>query len=295
MKLQSPLSRKFCAHWNTKIPEVAVTRAVESVFPDLKKAIPPIDPFHLATLRSIKHIIPAEIEFDGVISLTSSGDYIIQLNDNLSETKKRFTVAHEIGHTFFFDLEDQVNSRFRVEDSGVETLHPDFEEERICNLAAEEILMPSAQFSSRLQQLPPLASTILQLSREFKTTIHTTSLRVVQLSDYKLIICMWKYRASMNLYETVWIARNGNYKEVEQEKFFATEDQPIFKAFSTKTSFRGRKWISLGGPLGHYFVDCIVLGGQSKHLTVFILDRDAKRLVGSKTINEASTDGLRLA
>lgn len=136
--------------------------------------------------------------------------------------------------------------------------------------------------------MPPIANTILQLPREFKTSIHTTSLRVVRLSPYKLIICMWKYKASMNLYETVWIARNGQDKGVAQEKFFVTEDQPIFKAFSTKTSFRGRKWISLGGPLGHYFVDCIVLVGQSKHLTVFILDRDAKRLVG-KTINEAST------
>ena len=295
MKLQSPLLRKFCARWNSRIPEVAVIRAVESVFPDLKKAIPPIDPFHLATFRRVKQIVNTELAFDGVISLTSSGDYVIQLSSELTEERRRFTVAHEIGHTLFFDLEDRVSSRFRVVDSHIESFHPDSGEERICNLVAEEILMPSAHFLSRIQLFPPIASTILQLSKEFKTSIHATSHRAVQLSPYKLIICMWEYKANMNLYETVWVVRNGHYKGAAQEKFIVTDDQPIFRAFNAKTGFRGKKWISLGGPIGQYFVDCIVLGRQAMRLiTVFILETDAERLVGTKADIAASTDELRL-
>lgn len=43
-----------------------------------------------------------EIEADGFISETSNGDCIVELNAAHLETRRRFTLAHEIYSTYLF-------------------------------------------------------------------------------------------------------------------------------------------------------------------------------------------------
>lgn len=288
MKTLSPLLKKFCSHWGSNSPEFAIVQAVKATFPELKDASPPIDPFRLALHRKVKEIISADIKADGEISLTSDSSYVIHLNAKHPETRKRFTVGHEIGHTLFFDLEGQTGSRFRVVDAGVDSLLPDWGEEYLCNVASAEILMPFISFSARMRNLPPTTKTILQLSKEFNISLQATARRVVQLSSFKLMVCMWEYKPAVNCYETLWVAKPYSTRGSIHDRFFVTSDQPIFKAF-TEESFRGRKWVSLDGPLDHYFVDGLTLGGQGKRLlTVFILETIAERLVGRPSFDDAA-------
>lgn len=290
MKVLSSSIEKLCTHWGSSIPQVAIVRAVKSTFPFLNDIVPPVDPYYLAKTRGVKEIIHTEIEPDGIISLTPSGEYIIRLNSRQPNSRKRFTVAHEVGHTLFFELEDQNKSRFPLEESGIESLRTDWGEEYICNIAAIEILMPFNQFASKMQKSPPTAATVLQLAGEFKTSLQATARRIVQFSPYKLMICLWEYKPITNSYETVWHTKLNSKNEVGQEKLIVTRDQPIFKAFDTEANFRGREWVSLAGPIDDYLVDGIVLKGQSKRLiTVFILEPRAERLMGSPICREVSS------
>ena len=295
MKPQSPLLKAFCTHWKSSIPEVAIIRAVESTFPDLKTVLPPIDLYRFALKRRAR-VFLAKIECDGIISRTVTGEYVIKLNKRNSEQRNRFTLAHEIGHTLFFDLEETVESRFRIDDSGVESICPDWEEEYICNVAAAEILMPLNHFSGTLQRLPPTVATILKLSAEYNTSLHATARRVVQLSQYRLLICLWEYKPAMDLYETLWIAKPYHERRDAQQNILVTENQPVFKTFTTESSFRGRRWISLGGPLDDYFVDGVVMASNPvrRVLTVFILESLAEHIIGQPISTAVIREQLRL-
>ena len=82
--------------------------------------------------------------------LIPRGDkFLVYLRQNVPKTRRRFTLAHEIGHTLFYrktgagdDLQHQVNVMNKEEHAA---------EEQICSLFAGALLLPA----SRLQRLIP--------------------------------------------------------------------------------------------------------------------------------------------
>jgi Zn-dependent peptidase ImmA (M78 family) len=262
MKPHSDTVAKFCARWESRIPDVAINRAVYSTFHELKRLVPPIDPFAIAASRGIQ-IIPIHMEYDGVLSLSEAGCYMIELNKSHPDTRKRFTVAHELGHTLFLDLEvHRRDSRLRLRETKLGLVGTDRAEERLCNIAAAEILMPGAQFSAHLQS-PVSAELIPRLSRQFITSLHSTALRVVALSSQNIAIYLWRYSGSSGVFETVWCAHPRGLSA----SLHIGPEQPIFQALRTGERFKGRRWLSLGGPLQDYFVEGFPLG-KDRVLTV---------------------------
>lgn len=262
MKPQSDAVAKFFARWESRIPEFAINRAVYSTFPELKRLTPPIDPFAIAISHGIQ-IIPVQMEYDGVLSRSEAGGYMIELNKSHPNTRKRFTVAHELGHTLFLDFQvHRGNPQFRLKETELGFVGTDRGEERLCNIAAAEILMPGAQFSAHLQS-PFRAESIPRLSRQFITSLHSTALRVVALSPQKIAIYLWRYSGSNDIFETVWGAHLGGFSA----PLHIGPEQPIFQALRTGQRFIGRRWLSLGGPLQDYFVEGLPLG-KDRVLTV---------------------------
>jgi hypothetical protein len=254
MRQQSERIKRFCSRWESRIPDVAVIRAVYGTFPELKSLRAPIDPFRIATSRNVQ-IIAADIRHDGVLSRSESGGYLIELNNAHSETRRRFTVAHELGHVLFLDVEQPTpDSRFRLAEAHVHTINVDREEERLCNIAAAELLMPSTYFSSRIR-LDSVGDNVFALAREFKTSVHATALRLTTLSPQKLAICLWEYSARLDAFSTRWIAQRGRLPA----QLYVTRDQPVFDEFSAGVRFKGRRWMSFGGPLDDYEIEAIPL------------------------------------
>lgn len=153
----SPVEISLCRRWDARHPLIAVQSAIRAAFPDLEQMTPPIDPYILAKRRGIKQVSIRDIETDGVMSKTSNGNYIVELNAAHPETRRRFTLAHEIGHTFFFDLLPTEGNRYRAADCAEASFHRDLSEEDLCNVAASEILMPRTQFMSGLKKYGPTA------------------------------------------------------------------------------------------------------------------------------------------
>jgi Zn-dependent peptidase ImmA (M78 family) len=81
-----------------------------------------------------------------------NGKYIIQLNQNNSPKRLRFTLAHELGH--FFNDKDYLDSGHEITDQSKQlylaqgiALDPDIQKrDVIANQFAAEILMPEAAF-----------------------------------------------------------------------------------------------------------------------------------------------------
>ena len=95
------------------------------------------------------------------------GGFVIVYSSSLAPVRRRFTIAHELGHAVF-------------ESTGPNCPRYGRELERICDLLAAEFLMPREIFIARAgENLHP--GGVLRLAREFETSVMATALRCQQL------------------------------------------------------------------------------------------------------------------
>ncbi|MBA7631157.1 hypothetical protein ES703_38684 [subsurface metagenome] len=101
-------------------------------------------PIQLDKIKKIRMILE-EKSFRGpsngldAILVPVPGGFVLKLNNRQGRSRRRFSTAHEIGHTFFYNLNTTTPTRwFPV------TTSPLFsrKEEDICNAFARELLMP---------------------------------------------------------------------------------------------------------------------------------------------------------
>lgn len=95
---------------------------------------PPIDLFIISKARRIRHRTVPQLATDGRLSVNKEG-FILEVKEGY-QTRKRFTMAHEIAHTIFYDLSASPPQRLL---HGARTK----EEESFCSILASELLMPS--------------------------------------------------------------------------------------------------------------------------------------------------------
>ncbi|MDQ3816060.1 MAG: ImmA/IrrE family metallo-endopeptidase [Acidobacteriota bacterium] len=295
--MSDPLIQKFCDRWGIKFPEEAIKKAIRFTFPNLQEVKLPVDVKRLAYERGVLQIRSTAMQADGIISLKDGGGYLIDVNKSHPENRRRFTIAHEIGHTFFFDLESDLTTRLRLQvaDTNLTDIKANRYEEYLCNLAAAEILMPSKPFSTNVQSAGPTAKTIITLSRLFKTSIWATSRRLIEVCPFpKLLVALWEYQPAYGIYQTSWVVQSA--KNRGSQKLTVDERSPIFSTFQSMSSFRGRKLISLGGDIDDYFVDgCIIKNTSPKTiLTVFILHGAAGNFFSNAKEISVSSDQMKL-
>src|SRR5262245_16685999 len=87
-------------------------KARDCVFGALEKGWsgPPFSPFELANLIGIE-VVPREDIKDARTVLGNNGGFVIEYNPSRSPSRVRYSVCHEIAHTFFPDCGEQVRHR----------------------------------------------------------------------------------------------------------------------------------------------------------------------------------------
>lgn len=143
------------------------TRLLEGV------ATPPTDLLAVADRLNVVSIESRNLHYDGHLLQDGNGGFAIEIADNAHEHRRRFTIAHELGHAVFA------------------TTGPGFprngqELEKLCNMIATELLMPTDVF---LRNIPKVVTmrTILATARMFQTSISATALRFGELTNNTLV------------------------------------------------------------------------------------------------------------
>jgi Zn-dependent peptidase ImmA (M78 family) len=142
-----------------------------------KLSRPPFDPQAYAAALDIE-VRFADIGIDGTLMRDRTGRFVATVKRSAPLVRRNFTLAHEIAHTFFYSaLEEFGGSRFR---SG-SVFDP--EEERLCDIAAAEMLMPYSCFREDLMLecgtskiVTPLA--ILNLSEKYAVSKYAAAIRI---------------------------------------------------------------------------------------------------------------------
>ncbi len=144
--------------------------------------------------------------FDGVSFLTDEGYPIIIINKSFSNDRKRFTVAHELGHIIM-----HCSSSFLIPD------YRDKEDE--ANIFASEFLMPSDAIKNSLRNLKP--SHLVELKRYWLTSIASIVRRAKDLG----CITYEKYQ-----YFNIELSRLG-YRREEPVNVYIDTPNIFFSAY----------------------------------------------------------------
>jgi hypothetical protein len=115
---------------------------------------------------NVKRIETEDLPFSGELRRGRNG-FTIVLSKHLSPSRRRFTVAHELGHAI-------------LETTGPRCPRFGSELERLCDMLATEILMPHSLFRTLAQERLSI-SKVWELSRVFGTSLTATALRGAEL------------------------------------------------------------------------------------------------------------------
>ena len=159
-------------------PLRAIANDIASDFLAIARQVgPPVDATAIFRVRKIRRWRTLETAVDGRIGVEGDG-FVIETGPG-PQVRRRFTLAHEIGHTIFFDLNGPMPHRML---SGA---RPE-EEEAFCNMFASELLMPGDWIFSALEKgsddaryrCPPIV--IQNLAETFQVSRRAMARRLVE-------------------------------------------------------------------------------------------------------------------
>ncbi|UUO07893.1 ImmA/IrrE family metallo-endopeptidase [Blastopirellula sp. J2-11] len=137
---------------------------------------PPFDTFELANLLGIA-VIPCESIRDARLIALPNDRYRIEYSPLQPQARIRFSIAHEIAHTFFPDCRESVRNRAAKH----ETEGDDWQLEMLCNVVASELLMPMGSFPEVGNAVFSIDS-LLDLRARFQVSTEAILLRFLKLS-----------------------------------------------------------------------------------------------------------------
>lgn len=160
-------------------------------------------PVDLSLITQTKDIIVKEDDCDGYAGmiLVVNKTVLISVRSSIKEgTKKRFTIAHELGHYILPGHISVANNAFRCTDADVNSFGKFKNKEIEANIFAAELLMPEQLFKPKVQYDDISKKLIIDLTEEFQTSLTSTCIRLVNLKPEYSLICSenstikWFYR-----------------------------------------------------------------------------------------------------
>lgn len=134
----------------------------------------PSGPEKLAEKLGIKVRVGPLVGCDGWV-LSGPGGVVIRLSDGTSPTRRRFTLAHELGHLL-------LGIPTVVGESVYESLRSNSSEERAVNDLASELLIPESVVRQQCPGVPVVAAQLKKLARDANVSQLAAAIRVANLA-----------------------------------------------------------------------------------------------------------------
>ena len=97
--------------------------------------------------------------------------------------RRRFTVAHELCHTFFYEYVPEIKFLPHETDNA---------EEALCNLGAAELLMPSRSLRREAKALPVCIDSAALLASLYSVSLEAMTRRLRELSIWDVELSSWR-------------------------------------------------------------------------------------------------------
>ncbi len=198
-KNYSNVGHAFTLHLNARqATSLIVERArllVNKLIEDRGYDKPPFLPEEFARLQGVKRIVKTELGETSAVLLRFPDGYAIKVNEKHHPVRQNFSVAHEIGHILFSELklEHYINSiEYRTFNPQAKARTREKARERLCDIAATELLMPEQVFKKYLTNFGLSVNSIEPLAHIFRTSIQATAFRIAEVNSDPCLMLMWQ-------------------------------------------------------------------------------------------------------
>jgi Zn-dependent peptidase ImmA (M78 family) len=222
---------------------------------------PPYRPAAYAPLRKVKSISYKAMQIDGRL-LPINGGFVIELKRGRSLGRENFTLAHEIAHTFFFELVGSIKYK------RLNSLHPqDDEEEALCNIAASELLMPYHSIAGVAGDYAPSPVSLQRIAQLYETSLTATAVRLTSLSLWNARFILWE--AAETGLRARWLAQPG--RAIQRSPVIEIENDALSSVSATAVtgeSSESHEWICFDRRFVFCKVSSIRLPGANRILSM---------------------------
>lgn len=147
----------------------------------------PIDPFKLAELLSIS-VVPSQEAREAKTVKGAQNRPRIEYNPSRSPARIRFSICHEIAHTFFPDWMEQVRYRGDQGYHSSENSPSTHELETLCNIGAAELLLPIGSLEADMLGNYISIDKALELRTKYEASVEAVLFRLVGLSSSRFAV-----------------------------------------------------------------------------------------------------------
>ena len=176
--------------------------------------MPPFLPEDFARMKGISKIEQADLGNTSAVLLKFHDGYVIKVNKNHHPVRQNFSCAHEIGHILFGEL----HLEHHLQSIEYRTFNPSntgrlrsSAKERLCDIAATELLMPENVFRRYLSDFGASVTSIEQLARTFKVSIPAAAIRIAEISLRPCLTMLWQHqiKRGMKTLKLAWCTNPG--------------------------------------------------------------------------------------
>jgi hypothetical protein len=175
-------------------PYAAMTQHVDALRATVGGSTLSMSLYHCLDVRKIWNVtLDPDATVDGYIQPNGSTydkGFMLVLNKRTPATRRLFTVAHEICHTFFYEVVPEI--KFFPH-------QPDEAEERLCNFGAAELLMPASHIRKLASRQKPSLSALEYIAGYYGVSPEAGLIRLRTLKLWECALSLW-YRRTDGLF-----------------------------------------------------------------------------------------------
>jgi IrrE N-terminal-like domain len=195
----------------------------------------------LAWKLGIDEIVEEALPFEGGLFRTKGVGLTIKLNSHSPTTRKRFTLAHELGHLLLGTVPGFRNNS--CSDAALE---------RACDSIAAELLMPTQEIANFVGGLgSPSPEQVKMIASRFAVSLWSASIRIHDLALWNCCIGFWERHPKIR---TVWFVGRRQWDTVEPQS------DSLDLALSSKVSVRTTEFWPQGPGTGKVALNLIRIG-----------------------------------
>lgn len=171
-------------------------RAVIREFLATFGGIPPIDLEAVASFRGLRLSSDAPRHSpDAEIAPEPDGGVALRINRERPQTRQRFSIGHEIGHTLFPGYGLAVRCRKAIDRRWAD---PDDLVESLCDVASSEFLFPAPWFPDRASGMVVSAAGLIEMAADYEASRDATVRRFVEIRPEPMaaVFFSWKLKPS---------------------------------------------------------------------------------------------------
>ncbi|MFH1788267.1 MAG: ImmA/IrrE family metallo-endopeptidase [Candidatus Altiarchaeota archaeon] len=213
---------------------------------------PPFTPQEYSPLVGISKIEKADLGDVGAVLLRFYDKTVVRTNKNDSRLRQNFSFAHEIAHILYSELklEQYTNSiEYRFPNVTDQERAKERDKERLCNIAATELLMPEEVFARYLTRAGLSIDSVKTMARLFEVSFQAAAIRIAEVSMEPCIMLLWRMnqRGKSRRLTLNWRVVPGTKPKARNNFMPVHNDCPssVYEAFKSETTAKSYKLFKL--------------------------------------------------